>query len=264
LYFRFKLIEKKKTNCFRGGRKNMHKKKAEGIIALLITCFILLFAVKGTVFADGILGDLTGTEYLIIHDTTTNYDDPYTGGPTSITVENLAGDEIFPLGNTYSDIPNGSTIALNYVFDLKSGNDEETITYSYSESNYFDITLPEGIEFEDLSGVHNITSGELILATWVFVPAEDKITVQLKAAASTQTHIWGSIIIEGTFDELTVGESEEITLILGTEHIIFSREVLPIPDIIVEKEGTYNASDNSITWTVTVTPPDELGDMEGS
>lgn len=246
----------------------MRKIKIKLMSILLITCLILQLFASIIAFAADIPSDLTGeTDYLVVHNTSDGY--PDFGGASSITVKTPEGDEILPDGNVYSDVPAGSTIELNYAFHLEN-DDGEGEVYSYTGDNYLDITLPEGISFVQPSSEQEIIATDntdpdnpldWTLGTWYFTD-NNTIRVDLSDKVSEHSYMWGEIYIDGVFNALENEEEQEVNLVLGSEEIIFYREVPLPPEIELDKEGIYDPTSNEITWTVTVIPPDDT-DLEG-
>ncbi|MEM5770668.1 MAG: hypothetical protein AAGU32_20640 [Bacillota bacterium] len=87
----------------------------------------------------GVRDDLTGTEYLNIHDQTgTN--------PTVIVIKDKLDNTILPdSSGNYSNIPEDATLQFKLGFHLADGPEDESATYSYSGTEFFDYTLPSGI-----------------------------------------------------------------------------------------------------------------------
>jgi hypothetical protein len=205
--------------------------------------------------------NLTGqTDYLNVHETIGDYST--TGGPSILTVRKPDGTAITPVGNVFSDVPDGSAISLEYVFHLEDGDGTGTI-YTYSDSNYFTITLPEGIAFHTPNAaescIYAIDSANpdtpWLLGHWGFI---DSHTIQVDLTADVDSHssMWGKISINGTFNDIEYGDITERQLILGSQTVIFRLEEPEPPQITLQKSGMYDAATNTIEWTVTVTPPD--------
>ena len=236
---------------------SMKSGKAFGL--LLALCLILqLLPAAG--LADSVIpNDLTGeNDYLIIHGTSGSY--PNLGGNSSLVVKN-GGETLSPTGNTYSNVPAGATIEMELVFHLNSGNESTGTSYTYSGSNFFTFTLPEGITFDVPEGedaeIYAVEAGQVewLLGTWSFIDS-NTIKVQFNSDVAKHRAIWGKIGVSGTFNAIPYGGDDKTEFVLGAETIYFTRETLPKPQIILEKDGVYDAATNTITWTVTVTPPD--------
>ncbi|MDD4796288.1 MAG: collagen binding domain-containing protein, partial [Eubacteriales bacterium] len=231
------------------------------ISLLLSVCLLLQIVLPAVALAAATPNDLTGkTQYLVMHDTTGTYP-AYQGGPSSLTVKRPDGTPIPLIGNTYSDVPSGSSFELNYVFHLEDGDGISNV-YDYSGSNYFDITLPEGITFTPPAGenakVYAIDkSVRWHLGNWEFI-GPNTVRVQLTPEAAEHRRMWGEIGIQGTFDETSAGDDDEVSMLLGTQNVTFVRVIPPPPSINVAKTGVYNAASNTITWTITVDPPEGI------
>jgi hypothetical protein len=194
--------------------------------------------------------DLTDqSAYLVIHNTTDDYST--TGGPSSIEVKDADDNVISPVGNEYNDVPADATISLEYVFHLEDG-DGEGEFYSYSDSNYFTITLPEGIDFAYTIGqtydiiAEDSSTGSWILGTWQFLDS-NTMRVDFNAEVDTHHNMWGKININGTFHELGTDDDTSTEIVFGSQVITIHREVPPLPEIELSKSGVYNASSNDIT-----------------
>ncbi|MGE4548162.1 MAG: SpaA isopeptide-forming pilin-related protein [Intestinibacillus sp.] len=235
----------------------MRKRRNKYVSLLMAVCLMLPFASSIAALAAGLPEELTDTEYLVVHGTEDEYDG--LGGPSALTVERADGTEILSEGNVYSDVPEGATIDLEYVFHLEDG-DGEGEMYTYSGDNFFTITLPEGITFDPPADeaqpimAEDESGDEWQLGTWSFTDGHT-ILVALSDEAGNHRSIWGKVGVTGTFRTLEDGENTSTQLQLGTQTVVFEREVPPPPEIELEKEGAYDAETNTITWTVTVTPP---------
>ncbi|HWR22498.1 MAG TPA: collagen binding domain-containing protein, partial [Feifaniaceae bacterium] len=242
----------------------MQKKK---LISMVLSICILIGAMTPGVAAAAMPEDLTGqTAYLAVHETGGSY--AGLGGPSSLTVTAPGGAVISPVGNVYSNVPAGSALRLDLVFHLNDG-DGEGVLYEYSGSSYFTVTLPEGITFASPSGeeaniyaVDESGGDPWLLGTWSFT-GPNVIRVDFGPDVAAHTGMWGSIGIDGTFDAVGTGGDTETELVLGSQHITFTREVPPPAAIGIAKEGAYNPDDNTITWTVTITPPGSPSSLAG-
>lgn len=237
------------------------------VFVTLVICMILQLFVIDIAKADP-PEDLTGqTDYLVVHETSGDYST--TGGSSILTVTKPDGTEITPVSNVFSNVPDGSTINLDYVFHLENGDGAGTI-YSYSDLNYFTITLPEGIAFhtpnEAESCIYAIDSSNpetpWLLGHWGFV---DSHTIQVDFTAEVNSHssIWGKVGIVGTFNDIEYGDDTERQLVLGSQSVFFRLEEPEPPQITLQKSGLYDAAANTIEWTVTVTPPEALPALDG-
>ncbi|MFT4145474.1 MAG: SpaA isopeptide-forming pilin-related protein [Mobilitalea sp.] len=210
--------------------------------------------------------NLTGQdEYLVVHNTSGAY--PVTGGPSAVTVTRSDNSVILPSGNTYSNVPAGAKLKITYVFHLEDGDEEGTTEYEYEDDSYFTFDLPEGITFNNPVGaqseIHAIDTTDpenpvdWILGTWGIESDGKTVRINLTDAASLNAHKnrWGAVNITGTFDAVEGAEDPESSMQLGTQTINFIRTLPPPPEIGLAKVGSYDPSDNTITWEVTVTPP---------
>jgi uncharacterized surface anchored protein len=237
-------------------------KYRRGLFLILTLFFILQFCFPITASAAAPTGDLTGEdEYLVIHEAGGSY--PDTGGPSTITVKDPDGHTIAPSGSTYSDIPANSTLALELTFHLADDDGAGGIN-TYADSNFFIFTLPNGITFDtptiEESKIYatDSTSGETwLFGTWAFT-SDRVIRVDFEPGVASHTAMWSKIGIDGTFDATTVGEDASSTMTLGTQTVTFIRELPPLPEVDINKTGIYDAAKNAITWTVTMTPPDDI------
>lgn len=227
---------------------------------LLIVCFAMFALPIVSILADT-PNDLTDqSAYLVVHNTTDSYST--TGGPSSIVVKDADDNVISPVGNTYNDVPADASIDLEYVFHLEDGDGQDEI-YSYSDSNYFTVTLPEGITFDyTLGQTHDIiaedsVTGSWTLGTWQFID-NSTIRVNFNTDVANHSNIWGKINVSGTFNELGAEDDTSTEVTFGSQVITINREIPPLPEIELTKSGVYNAATNDITWTVTVTPPDGI------
>lgn len=234
-------------------------KKKKYIVWGLAVCLIIQVVIAGIAMAASpSTNDLTGhTEYLIVHGTAWAIGDA--GGPSVITVKDPDEHVIDPVGGVYPDIPNGSKIELSYGFSLSDGVEPDINTYS--GTNFFTIDLPEDITFKTPTSAESeiyardkTTGDQWLLGTWSFADS-NTIRVDFTDDVALHSAMWGKIGISGTFNDIEYGDETERTLTLGSESIVFRRTPPTPPQITLEKSGAYNAADNTIEWTVTVTPP---------
>lgn len=212
--------------------------------------------------------DLTDTAYLVIHEP--DYDPPERA--SSLEITQADGTPISPAADgSYNDIPAGAKIMLEYAFHLEDG--DGTDLYDYTGDEYFTAELPEGLNFTDTSGTVDVVDSTggytYTLATWSI--SGNTLTVEFTndsedpsgyGGAANDAHLdkWGKIHIEGTFQSLDAGDGTSTEIRFGSEVIIINRQPLPMESTLA-KSGRYDASDNTITWTVTVTPPAGAPDM---
>lgn len=208
--------------------------------------------------------NLTGQDdYLVVHNASGTY--PATGGPSVVTVTKSDNSAILPSGNTYSDVPAGAKLKITYVFHLEDG--DGATEYEYKDGSYFTFELPEGITFNNPVGAQSeiyatdTTDPEnqvnWLLGTWGIESDGKTVRINLTGAASLNVHKnrWGAVNITGTFDAVEGAENPESSMQLGTQTISFIRTLPPAPEMGLAKVGSYDPDDNTITWTVTVTPP---------
>ncbi len=234
------------------------KKRKREMILLLFAIFFFQFISPMIVFGADVPQNLTGqTDYLIVHNTTDSYSG--IGGPSIITVTDTNGDPVPASGNTYSNVPAGSSLVLTCVFHLADG--DGMSFYTYSDGSYFEFTLPEGLTFEAPTVTESqimatdVSTGSWLMGTWQLLADGQTVRVNFTDDLNNHQARWGAVRIEGTFNALEDDESPESTLLLGSQTVTFERELPPPPEITLEKEGVYVASDNTIEWTVTVQPP---------
>lgn len=222
-------------------------------IMLVLVLLIQLLPLNLVLAAGG--ENLQDKGWLTVYDTTG--DDTHTPPlKSSIKILEADGTEISANGDgSYSDIPAGSKIDLQFAFSLSDGNG--TDVYDYQEGDFFQITLPSGLDFTQATGTIQATDssgGSYNLANWSI--SGDKLTVILTADGAADEHNakWGLIKINGTFQPLNAGDDTATTVHFGSQTITINRQPLPTKSKL-EKSGSYNAETNEITWTVTVTPP---------
>ncbi|MBC3887121.1 hypothetical protein GH810_02205 [Acetobacterium paludosum] len=239
------------------------------IIGLLyFVVFLLAASAALTALAEGVTtipNDLTGqSQYLVIHEATGDYTN--TGGNSSITVTKPDGTaEIAPTvtnGNlTYSNIPAGDKIAINYAFHLVDGDESSGNAYTYSGSNFFTVTLPEGITFIDPGTDNKIMASDNTdpnnpvvwqMGTWSI--SGNIVRVDFDETVANHNNMWLAIRIDGTFDALSDGDTGTTSMNLGDQTITFTREQPSTATFTLEKSGVYDAATNQITWTVTAGP----------
>lgn len=230
------------------------------IAALLVAQLLLPFHLASA----GPPINLTGTPNLAVHGT--DYTPPEQ--KSSLTITTATGGAISPVatspGIIYENIPAGAKISLDYAFHLEDiiGTD----LYDYTGDEFFTAALPAGLNFATASGIITANHDGLYnyeLATWSI--SGSALTVELTndpedttghggAAAAAHTGKWGKIHIEGTFQALNPGGDTETQIKFGEQTITINRQPLPMESTLAKK-GVYDASDNTIAWTVTVTPP---------
>lgn len=243
-------------------------KKKKYVVWGLAVCLIVQVVIAGIAMAASpSTNDLTGhTEYLIVHGTTdpTHLYDSL-GGTSTVTVKRPDKTTITPTGGVYTSIPNGSDLEMVYAFHLIDGDGSEF--YDYSSANYFDISLPVDITLSGTIGTpHEVYAdpgpSQWLLGSWSLV---DTHTIRFRFSDYMAGHhaVWGSFGFNGTFDNINYGDETERTLTLGADSIVFRRQPPDPPHFTLEKTGAYNAAENTIEWTVTVTPPDDKFLMDG-
>lgn len=250
-YLRSYCVKKNIFSCMK-----KHKKEMSMLLVMILFFQLIL---PNTVFAADPPQNLTGqTDYLVVHNSTDSYSG--LGGPSEITVTDTNGDPISPVGNTYSDVPAGSALTLKYVFNLVDG--DGSALYTYANGSYFEFTLPDGLTFETPTAAESritatdASTGEWLMGTWELLADGKTVRVNFTDELNSHQARWGAVSIEGTFDTVEGSDSPEGSILLGTQTVIFIRELPPPPDIDLAKSGVYNADDNTIEWTVTAAPPD--------
>ncbi|MBR0576029.1 hypothetical protein KCG48_06700 [Proteiniclasticum sp. BAD-10] len=237
----------------------MTKRKRKWL-SWILTLMVLLQSSTIPVAAEsGVQEDLTGQGgYLKIHETNGDY--AGLGGPSKVLVTTPQGGSIPLVDNTFHDVPEGSRLQLSYVFHLEDGDGEGTL-YQYHGGQYFDIRLPEGLEYQfpgvDAAKIYAREDGNAtpwLLGTWAFT-SSNVIRVLLSEEVSDHRQIWGMVGLEGIFREVTDGEESKTSFTLGSQEIFFTRALPPPPKITLEKEGRYDATTGKILWTVALTPP---------
>ncbi|SHI14340.1 LPXTG-motif cell wall anchor domain-containing protein [Sporobacter termitidis DSM 10068] len=213
--------------------------------------------------------DLTNSTYLVVHGT--DYAPP--DRASSLKITQADGVTVIPpsANGEYNDIPAGAKIMLNYAFHLEDGNGTEL--YDYTGDEYFTAELPQGLDFAAATGTVDAfdSTGNYTytLAAWSITG--HTLTVSLTSGAedlsghggaANDAHLdkWGMVHIEGTFQPLNAGGGTATEVRFGSEVIVINRQPLPMESTL-SKDGRYDASDNTITWTVTVTPPAGAPDM---
>ncbi len=250
-------------------RRKKREKKSHPVLRvfsmLLILTMICQIILPQVALADPDI-DLTGQDdYLVVHNASGTY--PVTGGPSLISVTKADNSAILPTGNTYSNVPAGAKLKITYVFHLEDGDDEGTTEYEYKDGSYFTFELPEGITFNNPVGAQSEIHAtdttdpenpvDWLLGTWGIESDGKTVRINLTDATSLNAHKnrWGAVNITGTFDAVEGAEDPKSSIQLGTQTINFIRTLPPPPEMGLAKEGSYNPSDNTITWKVTVTPP---------
>lgn len=226
------------------------------LLALQLMPLDVAFAATG--IGAGDTKDLTGTNYLLIHDTSgTN--------PTGIIIKD-GTTTLTPDGSgNYSDVPTGATLELNLGFNLSDG--DGTNFYVYDGSEYFTFQLPKGITFSSatLVGGDVPSSGSPTIAKWS-IDANDVLNVQFTDKIERKSGIWGYIKMTGTFDSMASGGTDT-QIKLGSQTITINRNptdpLPPVGEINLGKTGAYDPSTNQITWTVTVAPTVSTDDIVG-
>lgn len=249
----------------------MKKVKIKRMMAVITGIFLILQMMPmNWAMADDDM-DLTGkTDYLEVHGT--DYDPSEQASSLKITesdgVTVISPDE----DGSYSNIPAGAKIVLDYAFSLNDGNEDNTITYNYTGDEYFTSILPKGLDFATTSGTivaTDTTDGNYDLATWNISGnilkielTNDKEDTSGKGGAASENHLnkWGKVHIEGTFQALNAGDDTETKITFGSQTIVIRRQPLPMESTL-SKSGRYDASTNEITWIVLVTPPQGDPDM---
>ncbi len=254
----------------RNHRRRQHKERKSHPVLRVFSMLIILTMLCQMILPQVALADpdinLTGQDdYLVVHNASGEY--RFTGGPSVVTVTKSDNSAILPTGSTYSNVPAGAKLKITYVFHLEDGDDEGTTEYEYQDGSYFTFELPEGITFNNPVGAQSeiyatdTTDSEnpvnWLLGTWGIESDGKTVRINLTNATSINAHKnrWGAVNITGTFDAVEGAENPESSMQLGTQTINFIRTLPPPPEIGLAKEGSYNPSDNTITWKITVTPP---------
>lgn len=235
-------------------------KKKKFVIWGLAACLVIQVVIAGIAMAASpSTNDLTGhSEYLVVHGTT----DPShlfdeLGGTSKVTVKKPDNTVMTSAGGVYTDIPNGSKLEMEYAFNLVDGDGHEP--YDYTNANYFDIKLPVDITLSGTIGEgHNVYAdpgpSQWLLGSWALF---DTHTIRFSFSNNIPGHfsVWGKFGFNGTFDNINYGDVEERTIMIGADNIVFRRTPPTPPQISLQKTGAYNAAENTIEWTVTMTPP---------
>ena len=166
---------------------------------------------------------------------------------------------------SYEEIPANAVVQFQVGFHLteaKRGAD-------FNSGDFFELSLPEGLEFIGTTNGKLTTQGK-DFAEWSITAGKLKV-VLTGDVQELVTEIWGKIAFKGYFKYM-----EELDPSAGTTRISFgghiinisrkSKETDPKPPAksTLTKEHTYNPDANEITWTVTVTPPDEFPSFDYS
>lgn len=161
-------------------------------------------------------------------------------------------------GGVYDSVPDNSTITIHYAFSLKDSNGEsgdDYEEYSYYAGDFFTVDLPEGLQYAASSGTElqdqesNATVGTLD------VTSAGQATVTLKPFVEGQSGIHAEFDITAKITNKNADYTEPILITFDATTVTIHRKP-PTPDIGITKAGSYDASENEITWTVTVTPPE--------
>ncbi len=240
----------------------MFKRKSLSFVLLFL--FVLqLFPINFAFAVDNGVEDITGkSEYLTIHGS------DYMPQDRASSFEITAADGVTVISpnpdGSYSNIPAGAKVQLDFVFSLSDG--DENNLYTYTGDEYFTATLPSGVSFNLTSGkivAEDTTNGLYELAefniqenTLMISLTNDSEDTTNKGGAANPMHLdkWGKLHIEGEFEPLNAGDSTDTSITFGSEEIIIHRQPLPMKSTL-EKVGTFDASSNCITWQVTITPP---------
>lgn len=246
-------------------------------LVVLAAVVVQLFTPLGLVMADPVPESDVTDKVVIGYDANNDGSISSDEEDTSITISTSSGTIIPPdSSGNYSSIPVGATIKLKHTFHLLDNNgldssDPNYEEYNYNENDYYKIPLPNGILFslpaamslDDGSG-NNV--GTLVISHDSTLN-QDFILVSFSAYAVANSDVRCQFQIDGTFhqDVTSPGTNTSLSFILGGTafSISISQPPLPPANVTVEisKTGVYDASANTITWTVLATPSEKTGSL---
>lgn len=161
---------------------------------------------------------------------------------------------------SYSNVPKDAKISIRYNFSLPndSGNpdDPNYEEYDYHAGDYFNISMPEGIDFDDLNPDPFPLENDF--GTLTFNGTNARVT--LADYVEGKSNLSGYFNVSGTFNESITNSKEPVTIDLKYDGkaitVGFKDDTPEEPDVNIGivKSGIYDSSSNQITWTVTVTP----------
>ena len=186
-------------------------------------------------------------------------------GRSTITIKGPGGSAISPdSSGNYSQIPANSTIDFHLAFHIS----DEFDNGLFQAGDYFEVELPKGVEFTTPTSGLIAVGGVADVASWSIdsssSPAKIVITFDsTKVSSMGDAERKADFSFTGKFQYLedagTGANPAKITF--GGQTITIGRKSIdddPKPPALshVEKsEPSYNPQDNTITWTITITPP---------
>ncbi|MBV4417846.1 LPXTG cell wall anchor domain-containing protein [Clostridium tyrobutyricum] len=208
------------------------KKKKKKLSSIVVTVIFLLqifssFTPLSSVKADGT--DITNTFPFI----------------TGVSLTDGKGN---PLGD---DVPKDSDVRIQYDFSIP--NTEKVTsgdTYTMQIPSQIAIVQPLTIPIKDDSGNNTIAN--------VAIDKSGKVVITFTDYASTHSNVKGYFYVSANFDKSNIGNTNPVPIVfqLGgnsdpvTINVNFDQPA-PLPTSVV-KSGSYDASTNTITWSLKV------------
>ncbi len=249
-------------------RRALRKRTRKALLLAVLTAMILQLSVPiGWIMADTGPAGQDVTDKVVIDEDN-----------TSIALTTGAGSPITPdSSGKYTNIPAGAKIKINHTFRLPDNNglpagDPDYEEYDYNENDYYAIPLPEGINFAvPTEGLSLKDDSDNIVGTLKIehstTDGKDYIIVYFSSYAVANSNVMCQFQIDGTFTNLITAPGTEATInfmFAGTSFSVTIKQSPPPPVNVtatVTKNGNYNASDNTIDWTVNVTPSQKTGSV---
>ena len=175
---------------------------------------------------------------------------------TSVNITDSNGNAL--TNNTAKD----ASIILEYTFAIPTGT-------TGAANDTFTISVPDEIAiFSDLTA--NIAMSDSTPVATAFLNASSRtITLTFTENAFTYSNVSGNFWFELGFNSSEIGDTNPVDILFDTGAVSSDITVsvnfdqTPDPTATVQKSGTYDASANEITWTITANPENvAVGSLE--
>lgn len=222
----------------------MKKKRLIALVAMIVALSQIFMAFPAA-YADGErevlslgLVDITGASFKVY-------------GP--------GGAEVSP---PYRELPQNAGFEIIYAFKVLDAADPAD---DVKAGDYFSVSLPsELLAIAGFTPVVNaplthVFDGETYTVAHLNITAEGVATVTFLDDIENLSDVNFALTIEGAFQEEKISGDEPVSFTLeaiGTIEIIFEEDETPEPppSATIAKAGSYDPSENEVTWTVTVDP----------
>ena len=184
-----------------------------------------------------------------------------------LTITTAAGAVINPdASGHYTNVPKDAKLLVHYAFTLPDDNglnqtDPSYVEYDYAAGDYLDVQLPYAVSFSAPSDDWSVLDKDGLQLGTLSINTSGLARITFTKYVEEHSSIAGWFSLEGSFKDgiFDAGDPVQIDIVFAgtTVTIGFKEEGEPL-SISADKNGIYDATNNWITWTVTVTPNKEV------